>query len=159
MTTCTRCHFYDTTDGERVCRACRAARVVLPAARASTLPGRTETRRLEDGEWHSIGKLVVRTLPAKTEAEIQAEIVALLRLHGWRVWKTSAHRHAKGVDKGITDLIAIRERRVMVECKEPVKGVVSAEQREFHAAARAAGIEVVIAYSTDDVVHLTGRAM
>jgi Holliday junction resolvase len=123
------CHFYDATDGGRVCRACRAARVVLPVARVSTLPGRTE-------------------------AEIQAEVVAYLRLHGWAVWKTSAHRHAKGVDRGIPDLIAIRERLVFIECKEPVNGVVSAEQREFHAAARAAGIEVVIAYSIDDVAHL-----
>jgi hypothetical protein len=148
MTTCRVCRFYDTTDGGRVCRACRAARVVLPAARAPTLPGRTE-------------------------AEIQAEIVAYLRLHGWDVTVTSAHRHAKGVTAGTPDLYCRRKvyspiapycvppllgQRVWIEVKRP-GGRVSDAQGQWHAVERACGGTVIVAYSTDDVVHLTGRAM
>jgi hypothetical protein len=129
MTTCTRCHFYDATDG-RVCRACRAARVVLPAARASTLP-------------------------PKVEADIQREVVAWLELHGWDVSITAVRQRPRGVTVGTPDLYVRRGReRVWVEVKRPSEGPSEAQLR-WHAAERAAGGTVIVAYSIDDVAHLT----
>lgn len=89
----------------------------------------------------------------RSEATIQAEIVAWLELHGWRVWKTSSHRHAKGVDRGVPDLIAIRDRLAFVEVKKP-GGRIRPEQREFRAAAQAAGVVSLVAYGLEDVRQL-----
>jgi hypothetical protein len=96
----------------------------------------------------------------RSEAEIQTEIVAWLRLHGWDVTVTSAHRHAKGVTAGTPDLYCRRPcapgdwpERVWIEVKRP-GGRVSPAQREWHGCEVASGGYVIVAYGTEDVAEL-----
>jgi hypothetical protein len=94
-------------------------------------------------------------LPPKVEADIQREVVAWLELHGWDVSITAVRQRPRGVTVGTPDLYVRRgPERIWVEVKRPSEGP-SEAQLQWHAAERAAGGTVIVAYSIDDVAALT----
>lgn len=89
-----------------------------------------------------------------TEIMVQTECLKELKKAGWLVWRVG-QRNAKGTqDAGVSDLIAMRERLVMIEMKRPVGGEQSPAQRAFQAACEAAGVEYRIARRVNDVRDL-----
>ncbi len=75
------------------------------------------------------------------EKEWQQQVVALLRLLGYRCYHTHDSRRSQ---PGFPDLVAIRDRVVYLELKRE-EGVVSEKQREWIAALHRAGAEVYVA--------------
>ena len=95
---------------------------------------------------------------AKTEAQVQREIVNALKLAGYWVWRVGQRDARKTQDSGVPDLIAIREcgkmRMAFVEVKRPVGGVQSYAQGRFQYACDAAGVRYILARSVDDIKEL-----
>lgn len=155
MTACILCH-NDVDGGVLQCPACQRGepydRAVLdcPTTGSVTLEqARAAARQALSDETRTGGKL---------ECDVQAEIVALLELHGWAVYQNTVRGvRPKGVTPGIPDLFAVRERLVWIECKRPA-GKVSAAQAQCHARLRAAGQRVIVAYDIEDVADLTREA-
>lgn len=90
-----------------------------------------------------------------TERAFQAQVVALAQARGWLVWHDNATNHRATCPqcgaavsrarnrKGLPDLVLIRERVVWCELKSG-RGAVSADQRAFLDALRAAGCEAYV---------------
>ncbi|HXE84102.1 MAG TPA: hypothetical protein VN513_12305 [Gemmatimonadales bacterium] len=107
---------------------------------------------------------------AKTEAQVQREIVNALKLAGWSVWRIG-QRNAKGTqDAGVPDIFAtngpIIQKTdsgyilsfmgggVFIEVKRPVGGVQSEAQKVFERACRGCGQRYILARSVDDIRDL-----
>ncbi|HXU23549.1 MAG TPA: hypothetical protein VN697_05920 [Tepidiformaceae bacterium] len=107
---------------------------------------------------------------AKTEAQVQREIVNALKLAGWAVWRIGQRDARKTQDPGVPDLYAMRAgfwsnpraradvyhapRSVWIEVKRPVGGVQSDAQRRFEASCAATFQTYILARSVDDIKEL-----
>src|SRR6185312_2876249 len=107
---------------------------------------------------------------AKTEAQVQREIVNALKLAGWSVWRIGQRDARKTQDPGVPDLYAMRAgfwsnpraradvyhapRSVWIEVKRPVGGVQSDAQRRFEASCAATFQTYILARSVDDIKEL-----
>ena len=94
------------------------------------------------------------------ESAIQAQLAAYLRLTGWTVWEMQLGSAGGGsvyCTPGITDLYVCRPgRTVWLEVKRPGTGRVSPAQQQRHAELRAAGQEVYVVRSIEDVQAALG---
>jgi len=85
------------------------------------------------------------------ETAIRRAIVDYLRLHGWKVVRI---HQSLGSEKGIPDLVAIREgKTVWIEVKTP-NGRLSAHQRAWLQDLEDHGGWWIVARSVEDVKHL-----
>ena len=88
------------------------------------------------------------------ETEIRRAVQQYLQYAGWFVYHCL---QGLGCYPGISDLVAVREGRVVhIEIKTP-KGVQSEKQIRFQRKLEAAGGEYIVARDIDDVVHLGGE--
>lgn len=89
------------------------------------------------------------------ESAIQAQLVSYLRLAGWTVWEMQLGSQGGGsvyCTPGIPDLYICRPGRALwLEVKRPVTGKLSKAQVERHAELRAAGQQVHVVRSLEDV--------
>ncbi len=84
-----------------------------------------------------------------TENEIQSSIRQILEWRGWYVMRI---QQGLGCQKGISDLIAVKNgRTVFLEIKKPT-GKQSKDQLEFEADVKAHGGEYVVLRSVDEAV-------
>jgi len=91
---------------------------------------------------------------AANETAIRRQIQDYLRWTGWFVYYNLA---GLGSYPGLSDLVAVRDGRVVhIEVKTP-KGVQSEKQKRFQRKLEAAGGEYVLARSVADVEHLAGE--
>lgn len=82
-----------------------------------------------------------------TENEIQSSIRQVL---DWRGWYVMRIQQGLGCQKGISDLIAVKDgRTVFLEIKKPT-GKQSKDQLEFEAEVKAHGGEYVVLRSADE---------
>lgn len=79
-----------------------------------------------------------RQQPVETERDWQRTVMALLRLHGWRVYHTWLSIRSA---PGFPDIIAVRDRRLVAIELKSARGALSDEQREWLEALAAAGVE------------------
>jgi len=93
---------------------------------------------------------------AKTEAQVQREIVNALKLAGWSVWRIGQRDARKTQDPGVPDLFAMRCGRlgVWIEVKRPVGGRQSVHQLRFQRACIGTFQNYVLARSVDDIKEL-----
>lgn len=88
------------------------------------------------------------------EGAVLRQVRDFLRLHGWKVVRI---HQSLGSEKGIPDLVAIREgRHVWVEIKAP-KGRVSEAQAGWLQDLEDHGGSYIVARSVEDVEHLGRR--
>ncbi len=73
-----------------------------------------------------------------TEKQFQAQVVGLARLCGWRVYHTHDSRRS---EPGFPDLVLLKGVRAVVAELKVGRNTTTAEQREWLAAWRAAGVE------------------
>lgn len=86
-----------------------------------------------------------------TEKEIQNDIRRYLQLRGWYVIRI---QQGMGAHKGLSDLIAVKDGRVVfAEIKTP-RGRLSEYQREFEQALAAHGGEYAVLRSVEDAMRL-----
>lgn len=91
---------------------------------------------------------------AANETAIRRQIQDYLRWTGWFVYYNLA---GLGSYPGLSDLVAVKDGRVVhIEVKTP-KGVQSEKQKRFQRKLEAAGGEYVLARSVADVEHLAGE--
>jgi hypothetical protein len=100
---------------------------------------------------------------AKTEAQVQREIVNALKLAGWSVWRIGQRDARKTQDPGVPDLYAMHRTRwgslgfgsrAWIEVKRPVGGVQSKAQRDFQEHCRECCVRYILARSVDDIKEL-----
>jgi len=92
---------------------------------------------------------------AKTEAQVQREIVNALKLAGCEVYPVGQRDARKTQRPGVPDLIVFAKGRLaFVECKRPVGGRQSDAQLNFQTECDIAGVDYVLARGVSDVVHL-----
>ena len=95
-------------------------------------------------------------LPMPSETDIKQQIKAYLRYRGWFVFHIL---QGVGAYKGISDLIALRQGRVLfIEVKTP-RGKQSEEQIMFENAIRSSGGEYILARSVTDVAAASGELL
>src|SRR6185437_13127056 len=152
----------------RVCaRVGKADRRVEAAMNAAELRNRVTMTKAETKR--ALGRLTGDP-KAKTEAQVQREIVNALKLAGWSVWRIGQRDARKTQDPGVPDLYAMRSAawratqtaylsvhgagHVFIEVKRPVGGVQSPEQREFQSLAKMCGQPYILARSVDDIKEL-----
>jgi len=88
------------------------------------------------------------------ERDIRKQIQDYLRWTGWFVYYNLA---GLGSYPGLSDLVAVKDGRVVhIEVKTP-KGVQSDKQKKFQRKLEAAGGEYILARSVADVEHLAGK--
>ena len=88
------------------------------------------------------------------EREIRKQIQDYLRWTGWFVYYNLA---GLGSYPGLSDLVAVKDGRVVhIEVKTP-KGRQSDRQKRFQQNLEAAGGEYILARSVADVEHLGGK--
>lgn len=93
------------------------------------------------------------TLPKPTENEIQSAIRGYLRLRGWFVIR---NQQGLGSHKGLSDLTAIKDGRVLwIEVKKP-GGRLSRYQAEFADQVVSHGGEYVLADSVEVITKEVG---
>lgn len=86
-----------------------------------------------------------------TEKEIQNEIRRYLQIRGWYVIRI---QQGMGAHKGLSDLIAVKDGRVVfAEIKTP-RGRLSEYQREFERELAAHGGEYAVLRSVEDAMRL-----
>ena len=86
-----------------------------------------------------------------TETDIRRQIQDYLRWTGWFVYY---NLQGLGSYPGVSDLVAVKNKRVIhIEIKKP-NGRQSEKQKEFQADLEAAGGTYIIARSVEDVEHL-----
>ena len=91
---------------------------------------------------------------AANETAVRRQIQDYLRWTGWFVYYNLA---GLGSYPGLSDLVAVRDGRVVyIEVKTP-KGVQSEKQKRFQRKLEAAGGEYVLARGIEDVEHLAGE--
>jgi len=108
---------------------------------------------------------------AKTEAQVQREIVNALKLAGWSVWRIGQRDARKTQDPGVPDLYAMRPgfwskvraparadvynapRAAWIEVKT-VEGRQSEAQKHFQATCAATFQTYILARSVDDIKEL-----
>lgn len=90
---------------------------------------------------------------SKVETGIQTAIKEYLQWTGWFVYRNLLNI---GATKGISDLTAIKQGRVVwIEVKTPnPRSKQNDDQRKFEADIKAKGGEYIIAKSVDDVMRL-----
>jgi hypothetical protein len=89
-----------------------------------------------------------------TEGDILRAVRDFLRLHGWKV--TRIHQ-SLGSERGIPDLVVIREgRTIWIECKTPT-GRLSEYQERWLQDLEDHGGHYIVARSVEDVEHLCRR--
>ena len=85
-----------------------------------------------------------------TETDIRRQVRDYLRIRGWFVFHIL---QGLGCYLGVTDLIAVRDGRVLfIELKTP-RGRQSEYQRKFQADLEAAGGEYILCYGIDDLME------
>jgi Holliday junction resolvase len=90
------------------------------------------------------------------ESELQSICIDLLRKSGWFCFISSRPDRRTRGKKGVPDIYAHRQGRVMwVECKLE-KGVVSKEQKEFIEQCLRHGVECHVVRSAEEMVNAIG---
>lgn len=85
-----------------------------------------------------------------TETDIRRQVRDYLRIKGWFVFHIL--QGGVGVYRGITDLIAVKDGRVLfIELKTP-RGRQSEHQKKFQADLEAAGGEYILCRGADDLL-------
>ena len=99
-------------------------------------------------------------MKGQSEAEIQANIVDLLRVAGWLVIVTSQDKATRGQLAGLPDLLAVKnDRTLFIECKT-AKGQLRESQERFLAALSphlGEHVAYLLARSLDCVVEMVGE--
>lgn len=99
------------------------------------------------------------TIAAPTEAEIQAAVVEALERGGWEVTVTSQDRATRRHLRGLPDLLAIRDDRVLfVECKTARGRLRQSQQewRERHERHFGAHVRYVVVRAVEDIEEWLG---
>lgn len=123
------CNSYTVTE-TGICPKCRRTGYVLPVYVEPEVTIRGKTRSSNPKDTH---------VP---ETDVQKKCIGLLQRQGWSARKVGQHK-SKGVqDPGISDIIALKPGYgvLFIECKRPVGGMQSEEQRTFEQDCIAAGI-------------------
>ena len=103
-------------------------------------------------EWRRVAK--PRTRKEQPETPIRRAIRDFLQLHGWKVTRIVQSALS---EKGIPDLVAIREgHHVWIEVKAP-KGRLSEDQERWLQDLENHGGHYIVARSVEDVEHLAQR--
>lgn len=104
-------------------------------------------------EWRRLGPKPARRKQTP-EGAVLSQVRDFLRLHGWKVVRI---HQSLGSEKGIPDLVAIREgHHVWIEVKAP-KGRLSEDQERWLQDLENHGGHYIVARSVEDVEHLAMR--